>query len=952
MKQQGLLRGLSLIITVVLLIGVIAAALPVTAAEAGGDNSSAAVYYSTDENGYQIYKEKNSDAPLAAEDISVPGGEEVLNGRESVKTVSEGGAAVYSFSVPKSALYELELTYLPLKENGGEIELAFSIDGEAPFTEAAALKLPHCYTDSGKIREDKNGDQYTPEQVDYKDFVSVSVFDDTGAENEPYRFMLTEGVHSLKLENIGESFAVAKVTLRAPKAPKSYKETGNADKAKSFSAEPVIIEGESAVRKSNRSIVSKADTSSPVISPSSASKQLINYIGLTGWKTPGEEIVWNFEVKAAGYYDLSYIYKQDQTVNGYSYRRMKIDGEIPFSEAAEMSFFYGTSWKKDVFSDENGEPYYIWLDKGEHTLSMTAVMGPTAEYYRRLKAISEGLGNLYLQITMITGDSPDSSRDYDLFKQIDGFNDTLDEYYNKCGSLAEDMKRLSGNETTSLITSVRNMARVLRSMRDNPYTAQNYVKDYYNNYTTVSSWLYDMQAMPLGIDRLVFVPCKSDYSIKLPGFISRLSFGIKRFFISFTDDYSAKGAADGEQLKIWVNWGRDQAMVLNSLIEESFTPETGISVRLELTNASLINGILSGNAPDLSLHLARTEPVNLAMRGSLVDLTGFSDYNEIAARFGETAAVPYTYENGIYALPDTQSFYLMFYRTDIFKALELDVPETWDDFLAVTAVLQRNNMASWIPYTQITASTTVNTGVGGLNLFASILQQNGAELYNQGLNSCTLDTTPSLKAFTYWSEMYTKYKMPTTANFYNRFRIGTMPLGIEVYTQYTTLKQAAPEIDGRWAIALVPGTRRADGTVDRTVSGAGTGCGILSASKNRAGAWEFLKWWTRADTQLKYNNSVESILGTVSRTATATNEAFEQMVWSAADLKILKEQRAQIKEIPEVPGSYYVSRAVDQAFWSVVNGGDSPKDALMKWSDIANNEIERKIEQYRGKREE
>ena len=51
-----------------------------------------------------------------------------------------------------------------------------------------------------------------------------------------------------------------------------------------------------------------------------------------------------------------------------------------------------------------------------------------------------------------------------------------------------------------------------------------------------------------------------------------------------------------------------------------------------------------------------------------------------------------------------------------------------------------------------------------------------------------------------------------------------------------------------------------------------------------------------------------------------------------------------------MPGSYYVSRAVDQAFWSVVNGGESPKDALMKWSDIANYEIERKVEQYRGEK--
>ena len=187
MKQQRVIKGISGIITVVLLIGVIAAALPIAAA---GDNSSSAVYYSTDENGYVMYKEKNSDAPLAEKDISVPGGEEKLNGREGVKTLAENGEAVYSLTVAESAVYELSLTYLPLKENGGEIELSLKLDGALPFTEADSLKLPHYYMDSGKIREDKNGDQYTPEQVDYNDFVSVSVFDDTGAENDPYRFFL------------------------------------------------------------------------------------------------------------------------------------------------------------------------------------------------------------------------------------------------------------------------------------------------------------------------------------------------------------------------------------------------------------------------------------------------------------------------------------------------------------------------------------------------------------------------------------------------------------------------------------------------------------------------------------------------------------------------------------------------------------------------------------------
>lgn len=107
---------------------------------------------------------------------------------------------------------------------------------------------------------------------------------------------------------------------------------------------------------------------------------------------------------------------------------------------------------------------------------------------------------------MITGESPDKNRDYDLFKQIDGFNDSLENNRSRLTSLSDNAKMLSGGEETSFISAVNNMARVLKSMTDNPYTAQNYVTDYYNNYTTLSAWLYDMKSMPLSIDRIYLYP--------------------------------------------------------------------------------------------------------------------------------------------------------------------------------------------------------------------------------------------------------------------------------------------------------------------------------------------------------------------------------------------------------------------------------------------------------------
>ena len=105
-------------------------------------------------------------------------------------------------------------------------------------------------------------------------------------------------------------------------------------------------------------------------------------------------------------------------------------------------------------------------------------------------------------------------------------------------------------------------------------------------------------------------------------------------------------------------------------------------------------------------------------------------------------------------------------------------------------------------------------------------------------------------------------------------------------------------------------------------------------------------WWTAAETQLRYNNNVESILGAVARTATANIEAFNAYSWNADDLEVLSSQWAEVQELPEVPGGYYVSRAVDQAYWAVLNGKNNSKDAMLEWGKVADDEIIRKIKEY------
>ena len=234
--------------------------------------------------------------------------------------------------------------------------------------------------------------------------------------------------------------------------------------------------------------------------------------------------------------------------------------------------------------------------------------------------------------------------------------------------------------------------------------------------------------------------------------------------------------------------------------------------------------------------------------------------------------------------------------------------------------------------------------------------QNGLELYNKERNATNINNVRSIQIFEEWTEMYTDYGYQKQADFYNRLRNGSMPLGISGYSTYFTLYSAAPEIDGRWAIANVPGTHVAEDCtvpnchnedhINRLTAGSGSGAGIVAKSPRPDKAWAFLEWWTSADIQTRYSNNVESILGLLGRSATANVEAFNRLGWDPEHLEALNKQWEHVYEVPEVPGSYYTTRAVDQAYWSVINDGINAKDAINKWSLIADNEIKRKIEEY------
>ena len=909
-------------------------------------NTDSMVQVDSQSDTYSLYANKYENAPSDIRITKKGADFETATEGFSVDSAAhfEDCTVTYKFNVENNGLYNIGLNYMINDDSQENAELSVKINGKTPFDLAENITLYRYWKDNGEVRKDASGNETAPLQMNFGEYVTEFLRDKRGVENRPYCFYFEKGENTLSLEFEYARVSVKEIFISSPEEHEAYKSPENAD----TKGETIVLEAEKPYTKNSRSITAKSENGSIDISPSSPVKQLVNFIGASNWQNPNEEIVWQFDVPQSGYYKIGYIYKQNKVLNGNVYRRIMIDGKLPFSEAESVKFGYTRNWDLGVFADEMENPYYLYLEKGTHTVSFAVTLGDSAPVYNSLQEVCTSLRELYLSIIMITGETPDSNRDYDLYNQIPDFEKTLKSCKTSLDEIAEELRKLTGEKTNSQISVMVNTSRVLQNMIDNIYKAEIFLSDYYSNYSSLSSSLSDMCIMPLSLDRIQIAPAKGEFIFGQAKMLQRIGFGFKRFAASFSKEYDRISSMNegSEEIKLWVNWGRDQAITLNNLIETTFTPKSDIRVNMQITGASVINGMLAGNAPDISLYNSRSDPVNYAMRGALYDLTQFEDFDEVTERFSETAMTPYKYKNGVYALPDSQGFYIMYYRKDILDQLGISVPETWDEFLSAATILRMNNMEAWVSYTQISDPATVNIGVGGLNLFASILQQRGGSFYNDKLNKCDLNSPKSIEAFNYWSDFYVKYKFPISVSFYNRFRVGITPLGIDGYALYSQLKELAPEIDGKWGIALVPGTKQADGTVDHTVSGSGSGCVVLNTSKHKDAAWKFIKWWTSADTQLSYNNEIEAVLGRIARISTSNVEAFNRMSWDSDDLKILNKQRSLIKEIPEVPGSYYVGRSVDQAFWAVYNKGENVKDALLNWSDIANDEIERKIKAY------
>lgn len=867
--------------------------------------------------------------------------------KADVASLKLGNKALYEVTVDKSGYYTFDIDYIVTGTILNNITLAVKINDAFQYSDAKTVDVPLVWKDSTKdFTEDTYGDQTLPRQVKIEEWRPLELYDNTYTTSEPLVFYFEEGTNTIEFENVsnGDLF-FGQVQIKAPEYIPSYEEYLQEIPNQQAAETNLFVNAIEYVEK-NSSYIRLNSEQDPSVSPYNSISKKLNIIDGQSWDIAGQNVTYNVEVEEAGLYNFTFHYanfKPDFDV----FRTIQIDGETPFREFTSYQFEYTSNrWANHTLQNESGNPYKVYLEAGIHTITFRAEKEELSRYVRDLQLLIDHINQFALDIIKITGKEIDRNRTWQLTKYIPETEQFLNAYNSIIKQLVVEMSAYSDKDDLSSTLSFMKKAQgELEKMLEDPDELPLYLNNLYSGSSSVTLLLGDsihnLNNQEMYLDGF-YVSNTDEYKRANANVFVRMWDTMSSFIESYrTEKFNIENNED--TINIWVNRPLTYVDIMQKMVDSSFTPETGVDVQLSVMPDpnKLILANSAGNTPDVALGLLSYMPFDLAIRGALVDLTEFDDYWEVANDFAPGALIPYILEDGVYAVPETLEFNALVYRKDVFRTLDLDVPDTWEDVKDILPTLQRYDMNFYYPISG-------GTSIKWFYQTSPLIFQYGGSLYSDNGLETTIDSEKSYQGLKLLGDLYTTYSLdPQVPLFYNSFRYNKLPVGIINFNEYLQLKNAAPELVGQWGLAPYPGVYNEEkDRVDRWYVGNGTGGVIFNDTNDKEGAWDFLKWWMSEETQTEFGYTLQSTYGPEYLWLSGNLRAVESSPIANDDKQIILEQISWLRDVPRTPGQYMLERGLSDIWNTVTFDGRSVRVAIDREIITINREIERKMIEF------
>lgn len=866
-------------------------------------------------------------------------------GYTSAVQIGERGSIELELNVVADGIYYMCFDYLADSDTILPVEAQFMIDGDFPFYEMRQQVLESQWS----TPQQKSYDSYGNEVVGIPDKVyewqNKYIMDSTYRYSGPLGIELTKGRHTVTVTLKEGTLLLGNFKLTAKPQVEAYTGSERAE-GDGF----IEIQAEDFTYRNASSIHATCEYD-PNLYPYQAGNRIMNTVDSTSFSEGGQQISYQFTVEKEGNYYLAFHYSQSDKSDFPVFMNIRIDGELPNTEFENCAFAYKKDYNLYTLLDSEGNKISVPLGAGQHTISMQISMEPLRNALETIEQIMGKVNDLSLEVTKVAGTNKDKYRDFSLESYIPGIGDTLIQWADELAAVMEEARTYNPDKKKiAAFSSISIAENQLRSLAKKPDELIYRIDELATSTSSVNQHLANLidslNGNDFSLDSIYLY--QEDAAKQLPkhkNVFVKAGLGIVRFCTSFGKQAYSSSNTNPEHLQVSVNRSRQHLEIMQQMITEEFTPQTGIEVDLSLMpdQTKLVLANASGDSPDVATGVNYSIPFELGIRGALKDLTQFDDFAEVAGRYTEGLLMPYVIDDSVYAIPETMNFQVLFYRKDILDKLGLEVPDTLEDIEAMLPDLQMRGLNFYYP----TARTV------GMKTFLDttpIIFQSGGRLYDTYVEDVTVTSEEVVEGFTTLTNLFTIYNLPKDVpNFYQHFRNGDYPIGISDFGTYNLISNAAPEIDGSWGVALIPGVKDENGEVMRYSSAGAESTFLFNSTPEREEqAWEFVKWWSSAQVQAEFGQRLQITYGDEYYWNTANCEAFAQLPWDSDDKEVISEQLTWTMEAPRALASYMVERELSDAYNLVVLGAKSAnvREALDDAQKNIKRETLRKLEEF------
>lgn len=866
-------------------------------------------------------------------------------GYTSAVQIGERGSIELELNVVADGIYYMCFDYLADSDTILPVEAQFMIDGDFPFYEMRQQVLESQWS----TPQQKSYDSYGNEVVGIPDKVyewqNKYIMDSTYRYSGPLGIELTKGRHTVTVTLKEGTLLLGNFKLTAKPQVEAYTGSERAE-GDGF----IEIQAEDFTYRNASSIHATCEYD-PNLYPYQAGNRIMNTVDSTSFSEGGQQISYQFTVEKEGNYYLAFHYSQSDKSDFPVFMNIRIDGELPNTEFENCAFAYKKDYNLYTLLDSEGNKISVPLGAGQHTISMQISMEPLRNALETIEQIMGKVNDLSLEVTKVAGTNKDKYRDFSLESYIPGIGDTLIQWADELAAVMEEARTYNPDKKKiAAFSSISIAENQLRSLAKKPDELIYRIDELATSTSSVNQHLANLidslNGNDFSLDSIYLY--QEDAAKQLPrhkNVFVKAGLGIVRFCTSFGKQAYSSSNTNPEHLQVSVNRSRQHLEIMQQMITEEFTPQTGIEVDLSLMpdQTKLVLANASGDSPDVATGVNYSIPFELGIRGALKDLTQFDDFAEVAGRYTEGLLMPYVIDDSVYAIPETMNFQVLFYRKDILDKLGLEVPDTLEDVEAMLPDLQMRGLNFYYP----TARTV------GMKTFLDttpIIFQSGGRLYDTYVEDVTITSEEVVEGFTALTNLFTIYNLPKDVpNFYQHFRNGDYPIGISDFGTYNLISNAAPEIDGSWGVALIPGVKDENGEVMRYSSAGAESTFLFNSTPEREEqAWEFVKWWSSAQVQAEFGQRLQITYGDEYYWNTANCEAFAQLPWDSDDKEVISEQLTWTMEAPRALASYMVERELSDAYNLVVLGAKSAnvREALDDAQKNIKRETLRKLEEF------